>query len=97
MKDNPELITAAAGFIGSAAKAIKIKLNWRSTLSSVVLATVIGYLMPGLVEYFMEDTNKQVTISVSVLAGFLMHSITDFVEEYLKTRFLSRDDKDEVS
>jgi uncharacterized membrane protein YjjP (DUF1212 family) len=87
MKDQPEIVTAIAAFIGSIMKAIKIKLNWRSTVASVILATVIGYLMPGLVDYFLPDANRQLIIVISILAGFLMHSITDYIEEYLKNRF----------
>ena len=87
MKDNPEMITALAAAVGSIVKAIKIRLNWRSTLASVTIATMIGYLMPGLIEYFMEDANQQLIIAVSILVGFLMHSITDILEEQLKNRF----------
>lgn len=94
MKDNPEIITAVAGMIGSIAKSIKIKLNIRSTIASVALATMIGYLMPGLINYFMEDANQQLIIAVSILVGFLMHSITDVLEEQLKNRFNFFDKKD---
>lgn len=87
MKDNPEIITAAAAMMGGILKAIKIRLNWRSALASVVLATSIGYLMPGLIGYFMEDANQQLTIAVAILAGFLMHGFTDVIEEQLKERF----------
>ncbi len=87
MKDNPEILTALAAMIGGIMKAIKIRLNWRSTVASVTMATLIGYLMPGLIHLAMEDANQQMTIAVSILVGFLMHSITDILEEQLKNRF----------
>lgn len=87
MKDNPEIITAFAAMVGSIVKAIKIRLKWRATLASVVIATMIGYLMPGLILYFMDDANQQLIIAVSILVGFSMHGITDIIEEQLKSRF----------
>jgi hypothetical protein len=99
MKDNPEIITAVAAGIGAMAKAIKIKLNWRSTIASIGLALSIGYLMPGLIGYLMEDANQQMTIAISILAGFIMNGFTDIIEEQLKNRFgvkIFKDKKDDV-
>ena len=96
MKDNPEFITACAGFLGSIMKAIKMKFNWRTTLASTVLATTIGYLMPNLIGYFMEDASQQLVIAVSILVGFLMHSITDMLEEQIdKIDFFRKFKKDD--
>lgn len=93
MKDNPELVTASASFIGSLAKAVRAKLSWRKTVASVLIATLIGYLMPNLIDYFFEGANRQMIIAISILVGFSMHGLLDLAEEYLKEKAKKMVDK----
>lgn len=87
MKENPEYITAFASFLGSVVKAYKYSLKMRQAISSIILATVIGYLMPGLISYFMDDATQQMTIAVSLLIGFSMNTLSTILEEFIVDRF----------
>lgn len=87
MKNNLDLWAVIVGVTASFMKAMKNKLDFKTTIIAIVIGAVLAYGTLGVLDLFFSDLEPRIIMLVSFAVGWVANELTDVLDEMIKDAY----------